>query len=281
MSKQGPNTSAAVMQQRHEPHDSLDDFPTPPWATRAVLEIIKALVLPYGPPNGLEARSVCDPCANRGHMARPLAEAFGRVHTADVHDYSLDPRRAAWRGGYGPGASVDGSAGNWFCQDRVADFLFPDFETACMKAQGVDWFFLNPPFRLALAFILKALEIAKEGIAVFVRTSFLEGQDRYRDLFRDHPPTVVAQFAERVILHKGVLRDPAQEYWDPKENKGEGGWKRPSTATSYCWLIWEKHRARQPFQWIAPCRLELERPGDYPVNPDERRAMGGGEGRLI
>ncbi len=32
------NTSSAVMQQRAEPHDSLDFFPTPPWATRALME---------------------------------------------------------------------------------------------------------------------------------------------------------------------------------------------------------------------------------------------------
>ena len=32
------NTSHAVMAQRHESLDSLDDFPTPPWATRALLE---------------------------------------------------------------------------------------------------------------------------------------------------------------------------------------------------------------------------------------------------
>ena len=34
------NRSSAVMQQRKEPHDSLDDFPTPPWATRALCEVI-------------------------------------------------------------------------------------------------------------------------------------------------------------------------------------------------------------------------------------------------
>ena len=32
------NTSSSVMQQRSEPQDSLDDFPTPPWATRALCE---------------------------------------------------------------------------------------------------------------------------------------------------------------------------------------------------------------------------------------------------
>ena len=32
------NTSHAVMAQRAEAFDSLDDFPTPPWATRALIE---------------------------------------------------------------------------------------------------------------------------------------------------------------------------------------------------------------------------------------------------
>ena len=32
------NTSAAVMAQRKESRRSLDDFPTPPWATRALVE---------------------------------------------------------------------------------------------------------------------------------------------------------------------------------------------------------------------------------------------------
>jgi hypothetical protein len=35
------NRSSAVMQQRSEPHDSLDDFPTPPWATRALCEFLR------------------------------------------------------------------------------------------------------------------------------------------------------------------------------------------------------------------------------------------------
>ena len=34
------NTSHAVMAQRSEAKDSLDDFPTPPWATRALFEHI-------------------------------------------------------------------------------------------------------------------------------------------------------------------------------------------------------------------------------------------------
>jgi hypothetical protein len=37
MTKQ-QDTSYAVMAQRIEAQDSLDDFPTPPWATRALIE---------------------------------------------------------------------------------------------------------------------------------------------------------------------------------------------------------------------------------------------------
>jgi hypothetical protein len=71
------NTSSAVMQQRHEPHDSLDDFPTPPWATRALCERLGDL-------SGMTCR---EPAANRGHMVRPLAEHFASVDASDIHDY--------------------------------------------------------------------------------------------------------------------------------------------------------------------------------------------------
>src|SRR6476620_5893339 len=36
----GQNTSHAVMAQRYEAKDSLDDFPTPPWANRGLLDYV-------------------------------------------------------------------------------------------------------------------------------------------------------------------------------------------------------------------------------------------------
>ncbi len=62
----GQNRTSAVMQQRREPHNSLDDFPTPPWGTRALLERLDG---------DLRAMSCREPCANRGFMVRPLAAA--------------------------------------------------------------------------------------------------------------------------------------------------------------------------------------------------------------
>jgi hypothetical protein len=68
------NTSHAVMAQRFEAADSPDDFPTPPWATRALHENVledKA---------GLVEQSCLEPACGADHMVRPLKEYFGEVH---------------------------------------------------------------------------------------------------------------------------------------------------------------------------------------------------------
>lgn len=236
------NTSSAVMQQRTEAHDSLDDFPTPPWAVRALVEYVLDPTIGTSTRVPLvSASSVWEPCSNRGYMAKALKEDFRRVHTSDIFDYSEDPTTV-------------------LCQDRVTDFLFPFSESACIEAQGVDWIITNPPFRLAEQIIQRGRDIAREGVAVLVRSAFLEGVDRYNTLFSISPPTLVAQFSERVIMHKGVLRDPSKEYLDERT----GTMKRPSTATSYTWLVWITGMAPRPMIWIPPVRRLLERSGDYP-----------------
>ena len=201
------NTSSAVMQQRKEPSDSFDYFPTQPWATRALCEKLLSLNL------ARETEIVIEPACGEGHMARPLLEYFRAVKAFDIQPM-----------GYG----------------GQADYLWPDGD------YSTDWTITNPPFRLALQFILKALLNSRVGVAMFVRTSFLESVSRYEELFEPHPPTYVFQFTERVPLFKGRL--------DPR-----GG-----TATSYCWVVWLKGFPKQTyFDWISPCRKRLEKEGDY------------------
>lgn len=221
----GPNTSTAVMQRRVEPHDSLDDFPTPPWGTRA---LITHVLLPIF--KNMSRFKVKEPAANRGYMARALQEYFGRVFASDVHDYGA---------GY-----------------PVRDFLFPGADIP-----SAEFCITNPPFKLGSEFILKTFEDpAWLCTAVLVRSAFLEGNDRYESLYLPNPPTIYAQFVERIILTKGIVRDPAKLYWDDEAQK----WRRPSTATSYCWLVWIKDEPPRPTMWIPPCRRQLERAGDYP-----------------
>lgn len=160
------NRSSAVMQQRSEPHDSLDDFPTPPWATRALCEFLLARDFPLG-------SMICrEPAANRGHMVKPLREYFARVDASDVHDYGVN---------------------------------FPVDDYLIVGWPMVDWTITNPPFRLAEQFIAQAAQSSRHGFAMLVRAAFLESVGRYERLFSVNPPSFVLQFTERVVMHKGRL----------------------------------------------------------------------------
>jgi hypothetical protein len=171
-----PKGSRAIMSSRVEPDDSLDYFPTPPWATRALFHN----VLPQagvGP-----VRSAWEPACGEGHIAEILREyVVGPVYASDIFNY-----------GYG----------------AVFDYLAEPF-TRPPEIAGVDWIVTNPPFGdAALGFVKRALAEAGEGVAMFVRSQWaVEGIERYETIFRDQPPTVCAFFVERVNLCKGR--------WDP------------------------------------------------------------------
>jgi hypothetical protein len=62
-----------------ETHNALDDFPTPPWATRALCEHV---IVASG--------TVLEPATGRGFMSRPLAEYFHSVTESDTESYGRD-----------------------------------------------------------------------------------------------------------------------------------------------------------------------------------------------
>lgn len=63
---------------RGEPSDSLDDFPTPPWAGRALMEHV------LRPSPRLK---LWEPAANRGFLLRGLRDYFRACYASDVFDY--------------------------------------------------------------------------------------------------------------------------------------------------------------------------------------------------
>ena len=73
---------------------------------------------------------------------------------------------------------------------------------------------------------------------MFVRLQWLESVGRYETIFRDHPPTVIAFFAERVNLCKGE--------WNPNG----------TTATAYIWLVWVIGTPPYAPFWIPPGQRE-------------------------
>lgn len=233
----GANRSSAVMQQRRPDGaerrsgrliapEELEYFPTPPWATRALCEFLQQLEqLP-----DLRQLSCWEPACGEQHMAAPLREYFGQVRASDVHPYG----------------------GN-----EVADFTLAPM--VAEEIASVDFVATNPPFKLALAFIQAAIAASRRGFAMFVRSAFIEGEERYANLWSVFPPTYVLQFAERVVLLEGRLVQAGQV--DPFAEK-EG--TKASTATAYVWLIWLAGESDTRARWIPPCRRRLERPGDYP-----------------
>lgn len=208
---QKQNTSHAVMAQRHEDKSSLDFFPTPGWATRALME----KVLSMRSEEGYESSLSCmEPACGAGHMSTVLKEYFEEVVSGDIHDYGYEGT-------------------------RVGDFL--------QTTQDCDWVITNPPFNLAEQFVQHGLKIARRGVAVLVRTSFLETVGRYERIYQWNPPRIVAQFSERVPMVKGRVD------------------KKASTATSYAWLVWYRYSPDRDtqFVWIPPCRKKLEKDSDY------------------
>lgn len=232
MSRQ--NRSTAVMQRRIEPHDSLEYFPTPPWATRAVCNF---LLSEYAEP--LELQRAWEPCCGEMHMARPMREFFAQVHATDVHRYSLD--------------------------HGIYDFL--DVH-APPPVLDVDWIFLNPPFVPARRFIERARRIARRGVAVFARAAFTESEDRFEPLFSpEKRPSCVVTFCERVVLLKDRLIEPGKP--DPFNLDDDGKPKKASSATAYAWMIWRGTDHDTRHRWIAPgTRRRLEQAGDYPDYAD-------------
>jgi hypothetical protein len=206
------NTTHAVMSQRHEKKDSLDYFPTPPWATRALFH---SIIKPMGMIHYSDR--VLEPACGGGHMVKVLQEYFDKVESCDIADYG---------------------------QDRIQDFLAMDYSQVI---GAYDWIITNPPFNLAEEFVRKALPMTRKLVAIFARTQFMEGIGRYERLFKPNPPTIIAQFCERVPIVKGRLSATA------------------STATSYAWFIWRTNQDNDQTQlvWIPPSRRIFEKNADY------------------
>ncbi|MDO5658323.1 MAG: hypothetical protein Q4G36_08375 [Paracoccus sp. (in: a-proteobacteria)] len=192
-----PRGSYATMSQRAEPRDSLDDFPTPPWATRALCEAIRDYIDPH-----ISQREAREPAANRGYMARPLAEYFARVEASDIKDYGA---------GY-----------------PVRDYL------GAAPMPATHWTITNPPFRRAQDFITRALDTSSIGVAMLVRLAFIEGIHRHATLYGPRPPRFVLQFSERLPILRGR--------YDPKASTASAYcwliWTPPQTRGAVTYLNW-------------------------------------------
>jgi len=185
-----------------------DDFPTPPWAVRAFFKYV-------APFNSGASLIFKEPAAGRGHMVRVLKEQRFKVSASDLVDYGVN--------------------------FKVANYLTSSLNRC-------DVVLTNPPYKHANAFVAKALREAEVGVAMLLRTIWLESVTRYDTLFSITPPSVVAVFSRRMQAAQGrVVRQNGAMF-------------------SHSWFWWDLRRKDKTTRliWIPPqAQAELERDDDY------------------
>lgn len=117
---------------------------------------------------------------------------------------------------------------------EVCDFLKAD-----AMPDGCECILTNPPYKYALEFVKHALKLLPNGglCVMFLKTTFLEGQKRYDELFSVTPPRYILQFSKRVLCAKNG------EFQRMRDGGG--------SAVAYAWYVWKKGcNGETTLKWI-------------------------------
>lgn len=181
-----------------------DFYPTEPWVTRALLKAVDFRLDPTQPKqDGLNGPVIWEPACGDGRMASVL-DAEYHVYSTDIADYGF---------GY-PGF----------------DFLDPSTRVPADLAAIVT----NPPFDLAVKFIVRALELTKPQlgkVAILQRHEFDAPQSNHI-LFRRPFP-----FAAKLVLHK-------RPRWSDED--------KASPRFPYAWYLWDWRHEGPPILRYLP-----------------------------
>ena len=152
---------------------------------------------------------IFEPACGNGCLSKILQEKYGRK----VYSYDIVDR------GYG---------------DGVKDF----FQTQQLP-KDCNCILTNPPYSLATEFIIHSLKLLQEGglCIMFLKTTFLEGKNRYEKLFSKCPPVYIYQFVQRILCAKDAQFD--------KMRAGGG------SAVAYAWFVFKKgYKGDTIVRWI-------------------------------
>lgn len=160
-----------------------------------VEDLLKYHIIPH--------RDIWECAAGENNLVFPLQKAGYKVITSDIIERKIK-------------------------LDYVEDFL----STTQLRAPII---LTNPPYNKAKEFIIHSIELGAEYIYMFLKTTFLEGQSRYNELFSKYPPKEIWVFTKRVQV---ALNNNEEEF-------------KKSSAVSYSWFIWEKgYKGAPMIYWI-------------------------------
>lgn len=148
---------------------------------------------------------VWEPACGFGHMSEVLKDfCDGGLRSSDLYDH-----------GYG---------------EINIDFL-------SYNGPQVDNIITNPPYKCANDFVYQGLKLARKKLCLLVKTSFLEGIDRYERIYKIFPPTRVYQYSYRLTFYPNTI---------------EFGKKERGTM-AFAWFVWDMQvpRGKTELLWIT------------------------------
>lgn len=146
--------------------DQDDLYPTPAWATKALLD------------NETFEGSIWEPACGDGAMTKVIEDHYPdhKLCSTDLYDHGFE--------------------GVTFYQSNV------NFLNVKIDGETFDNIITNPPYNLADDFVQKALQAANKKVAFLMRLAYLEGQSRYESIYAPTPPSRVHVFSERITFYK-------------------------------------------------------------------------------
>lgn len=213
-----PAANAASRHKRAYTDNPFDWYVEEAAAVYALFDVIGYSVQP--------AASILDPCAGLGTIpACCRAWGLGDVTASDIAMRDVP--------------SVDGGIDFFACPtDGDAALNIPPY-----RAGQFDWIISNPPYysgKGPVAFLERALPIARIGVAMLVNLPFLASQSR-NTLFNQHPPHALVFLSKRPSM-------------PPGEELRAGRVKQKGGKEDYVWLVWSKWwgSAARTAYWPVP-----------------------------
>lgn len=130
----------------------LDQYFTPTWATEVLLDRVPTI-----------GGTILECCAGTGEIARPLSRV-GDVWTNDI-DHVMDT--------------------DWNRDATESEFWQLD------ASAGFDWVISNPPFNCCTPIIVGAFQVARKGVAMLLRLSYLEPCNDRAEFLSSHAPSLI------------------------------------------------------------------------------------------
>lgn len=84
------------------------------------------------------------------------------------------------------------------------DDTFNFFDIQHLPKDNIEGIVTNPPYKFATDYVLHALHLLPTGgiLALFMKTTFAEGQRRYAEIYSLNPPKYMLQCVERILCAK-------------------------------------------------------------------------------